>query len=39
MEFIIEIIGKFLWDLIKDAMMMYIISLLKDWYKATFTAA
>jgi hypothetical protein len=31
MEIVLEILGKFLWDLCKDAIMLFIITKLKSW--------
>lgn len=33
MEIILEVIGAFLWDLVKDALMLLIITKLKVWFK------
>lgn len=31
MEMLLEVIGKFLWDLVKDAVMLFILTKLKTW--------
>jgi hypothetical protein len=32
MEMLIELLGEFLWALCKDAIMLFIITKLKEWW-------
>ena len=36
MEIVLELFGKFLWDLVKDAVMLFIITQLKAWFGRLF---
>lgn len=33
MEIIIDILGKLLWDLVKSAIMSFILAKIKSWYQ------
>lgn len=36
MEFVLELLAKFLWDLCKDAIMLFIITKVKEWLHGFF---
>lgn len=36
MEFVIELLAKFLWDLCKDAIILFIITKVKEWLHGFF---